>query len=217
MAQLVKNPPAMRLDLGREDPLEEGLATHFCILAWRIPWTEEPSGATVHGVAKNLAQRSRNVSFPVRVRVRVRVRHPTALHQPQAWILGESIQAHTGRQLDFTPMFYICLTPVSRLSQAGSYRGSASRSHQQKGNRPQHGCSHGFHVLSAASSCSGTGMSVRRWAATARATVSTTRWNEGSVSGVRAWASEGSRDRSNSNGGAWWVTLFPEQGHTICP
>ena len=28
--------------LGREDPLEEGLATHSSILAWRIPWTEEP-------------------------------------------------------------------------------------------------------------------------------------------------------------------------------
>ena len=28
--------------LGREDPLEEGTATHFSILAWRIPWTEEP-------------------------------------------------------------------------------------------------------------------------------------------------------------------------------
>ena len=30
--------------LGREDPLEEGTATHSSILAWRIPWTEEPSG-----------------------------------------------------------------------------------------------------------------------------------------------------------------------------
>ena len=30
--------------LGQEDPLEEGMATHFSILAWRIPWTEEPSG-----------------------------------------------------------------------------------------------------------------------------------------------------------------------------
>ena len=28
--------------LGWEDPLEEGIATHFSILAWRIPWTEEP-------------------------------------------------------------------------------------------------------------------------------------------------------------------------------
>ena len=30
--------------LGREDPLEEGIATHSRILAWRIPWTEEPGG-----------------------------------------------------------------------------------------------------------------------------------------------------------------------------
>ena len=38
---------------GLEDPLEEGMATHFSILAWRIPWTEEPGGA--HGVSKNQA------------------------------------------------------------------------------------------------------------------------------------------------------------------
>ena len=41
-----KNLPAMQetwvLSLGREDPLEEGMATHSSILAWRIPWTEEP-------------------------------------------------------------------------------------------------------------------------------------------------------------------------------
>jgi len=30
--------------LGQEDPLEKGMATHFSILAWRIPWTEEYSG-----------------------------------------------------------------------------------------------------------------------------------------------------------------------------
>ena len=46
MAQIVKNPPAMREtrvpSLGGEDPLEEGMATHSRILAWRIPWTEEP-------------------------------------------------------------------------------------------------------------------------------------------------------------------------------
>ena len=35
--------------LGWEDPLEEGMATHFSILAWRIPWTE----AVVHGVTKS--------------------------------------------------------------------------------------------------------------------------------------------------------------------
>ena len=46
MAQRVKNLPAMReiqvQSLGWEDPLEKGMAIHFSILAWRIPWTEEP-------------------------------------------------------------------------------------------------------------------------------------------------------------------------------
>ena len=43
----VKNLPAKQemlvQSLGQEDPLEEGVATHSSILAWRIPWTEEPS------------------------------------------------------------------------------------------------------------------------------------------------------------------------------
>ena len=43
---MVKNLPAMLetwvQSLGQEDPLEKGLATHSSILAWRIPWTEEP-------------------------------------------------------------------------------------------------------------------------------------------------------------------------------
>ena len=39
--------------LGREDPLEEETATHSSILAWRIPCTEEPLRATVHGVEKS--------------------------------------------------------------------------------------------------------------------------------------------------------------------
>ena len=38
---------------GWEDPLEKGMATHSRILAWRIPWTKEPGGATVHEVAKS--------------------------------------------------------------------------------------------------------------------------------------------------------------------
>ena len=46
LAQLVKNPPAMQetpvQSLGWEDPLENGMAAHSSILAWRIPWTEEP-------------------------------------------------------------------------------------------------------------------------------------------------------------------------------
>ena len=45
---MVKNLPAMQetqvQSLGREDSLEKGMATHSSILAWEIPWTEEPGG-----------------------------------------------------------------------------------------------------------------------------------------------------------------------------
>ena len=47
VAQMIKNLPAMQTwvqSLGQEDPLEKGMATHSIILAWRIPWTEEPEG-----------------------------------------------------------------------------------------------------------------------------------------------------------------------------
>ena len=48
VVQMVKNSPATQetqvQSLGREDPLEEEVATHSRILAWRIPWTEEPRG-----------------------------------------------------------------------------------------------------------------------------------------------------------------------------
>ena len=46
--KMVKNPPVMQetwvRSLGWEDPLEKGKAAHSSILAWRIPWTEEPGG-----------------------------------------------------------------------------------------------------------------------------------------------------------------------------
>ena len=48
VAEIVRNPPAMRetwvRSLGGEAPLEENAAAHSSILAWRIPWTEEPGG-----------------------------------------------------------------------------------------------------------------------------------------------------------------------------
>ena len=40
--------------LGQEDPLEKEIATHSSILAWEIPWTEEPGRAAVHVVIKEL-------------------------------------------------------------------------------------------------------------------------------------------------------------------
>ena len=62
MAQWVKNLPAMRemqetgvRFMGQEDPLEESMATHSGILAWNIPWIEEPGGPQPIG-----SQRVRN-------------------------------------------------------------------------------------------------------------------------------------------------------------
>ena len=57
MTQMVKNPPAMRetwvRSPGWEDPLEEGLATHSSIFAWRIPMDRGAWRAVVHGVAES--------------------------------------------------------------------------------------------------------------------------------------------------------------------
>ena len=57
MTQMVKNLPVMKetwvQSLDREDPLEMVMATHSSVFSWRIPWTEEPGRAIVHGVAKS--------------------------------------------------------------------------------------------------------------------------------------------------------------------
>ena len=53
MTQTVKNPPAMQETqlqfLGREDPLEKGMATHSSILAWRVPWKRTLVGYSPRG------------------------------------------------------------------------------------------------------------------------------------------------------------------------
>ena len=57
MAEAVKNPPAKQetrvRSLGEEDPLEKEIATHSSILAWEIPWTEEPGGLQFMGSQKS--------------------------------------------------------------------------------------------------------------------------------------------------------------------
>ena len=56
MAQIVKNLPAIQktwvLSLDWEDPLEKEMATYSSILAWRIPWTEEPGGLQSMGLQR---------------------------------------------------------------------------------------------------------------------------------------------------------------------
>ena len=56
VTQTVKNLPAMQetevQSLGQEDPLEKGMAPHSSILAWQIPWTEEPGGLQSMGLLR---------------------------------------------------------------------------------------------------------------------------------------------------------------------
>ena len=56
VAQMVKNLPAMQKtwvrSLGREDPLEKGMAIHSSIFAWRTPWTEELGGLQSMGLQR---------------------------------------------------------------------------------------------------------------------------------------------------------------------
>ena len=69
MAQMVTNLPAMQetcvQSLGWEDPLEKEMTTHSSILAWRIPWAEEPGGLQFMASDKSQTRLS-DFHFPVR-------------------------------------------------------------------------------------------------------------------------------------------------------
>ena len=68
VAQRVMKLPAMRearaWSLGQEDPLEKGMATHSSILAWRIPWTEEPGGYCPWGHKELDVTEQLSLAFP---------------------------------------------------------------------------------------------------------------------------------------------------------
>ena len=61
LAQMVKNMAAMQeiqvLSLGQEDPLEKRMATHSSILAWKIPWTEEPGRLQSMGSQSDMTEK----------------------------------------------------------------------------------------------------------------------------------------------------------------
>ena len=66
IAQVRNQPPKQETQvrsLGQEDPLGEEMATHSSVLAREIPWTEEPGGATVYGVAKSQTRQSTHTHF----------------------------------------------------------------------------------------------------------------------------------------------------------
>ena len=68
VAQMVKNLPAMQetqvRSLGWENPLEKGMATHSCYLAWRIPWTEDPGRLQSVGSQESHMTEQLTVSLP---------------------------------------------------------------------------------------------------------------------------------------------------------
>ena len=67
MPQTVKSLPAARetwvWSLGQDDPLDKGMATHFSMLAWRIPWTEEPGGLQSTGSQESDSAERLHVRF----------------------------------------------------------------------------------------------------------------------------------------------------------
>ena len=69
VAPAIKNLPAMRetqvQSLGREDPLEKAMATHSSILAWRIPWTEEPGRLQSTGLQRVRHDWTTSLSFTI--------------------------------------------------------------------------------------------------------------------------------------------------------
>ena len=68
VAQMVRNPSAMWeaqvRSLGREDPLEKGMANHSSILAWRSPWTEDPGGLQSMG-SQRVRYNWSNIAFAI--------------------------------------------------------------------------------------------------------------------------------------------------------
>ena len=82
MALSVKNPPTMQetwvWSLGWEDNLEEGMATQSSILAWRIPWTEEPGGLQSLGSQRVRYNWETKTAYGTNISVKFNVKLPAA-------------------------------------------------------------------------------------------------------------------------------------------
>ena len=99
MAQMVKNLLAMLetwvWTMGGEDPLEKEMATHSSILAWRIPWTEEPAGLQSMGsqrVGHNWASilKSRDITLPPKVHLVKALVFPVLMYVCESWIIKKA-------------------------------------------------------------------------------------------------------------------------------
>ena len=122
VAQRLKCLPAMQetwvRSLGQEDPLEKEMATHFSILAWRIPWTEEPWWATVHGVAKSQTRLS-NFTHSLNQKMVGNLRGKTATKESPLWMSKwdwEKKKRKVSRNMVGTKTDWLIKANISRFS-----------------------------------------------------------------------------------------------------
>ena len=74
--------------LGQEDPLEKGMATHSSVLAWRIPWTEEPGGLQFMGLQSVVHDWATNwTDFPVNENIGTWSEVATEHRKPWTWLM----------------------------------------------------------------------------------------------------------------------------------
>ena len=112
VAQMVKNLPAMQeiqvWSLGHENTLEKGMATHSSVLAWRIPWTEEPAGYSPWGCKRLDMSEWLTPFFLIRGEV-IRL-----LIEPQGW----------GNRVSPTSMLWVfSSSSSSQMGPSGAFQG----------------------------------------------------------------------------------------------
>ena len=72
--------------LGGEDPLKKGMATHSSILAWRIPWTEEPGGLQAIGLQRVGHNWATNITFTIVYKIQLFCCFVLSLMDPAPWL-----------------------------------------------------------------------------------------------------------------------------------
>ena len=115
VAQTAKNLTAMQetqiQSLGWEDPLEKGMATHFNILAWRIPWTEEPSGLQSMGLQRVGYNWGTTTTYGYLILYVSFVEKVILSSTELTWHLCKKLFDHKCKSpfLDFSSIQYICM------------------------------------------------------------------------------------------------------------
>ena len=112
MAQAVKNLPTMQetwvQSMGREDPLEKGKANYSSILAWRITWTEEPSGLQFMGsqgpTHQSKTQFSPQPVPPIRKLALAFFPHPSVGREKQQELQSHGLQIEKHYDIKLTKM-----------------------------------------------------------------------------------------------------------------